>query len=39
VADVNAATEAGSKIASDKGFLVSRVVIPRPSKQLIDQLL
>ncbi len=39
VADVNAATDAGSQIASDKGFLVSKVVIPRPSRQLIDQLL
>jgi len=39
VADVNAATDAGSKIAGDKGFLVSRVVIPRPNQQLIDQLL
>jgi microcompartment protein CcmL/EutN len=39
VANVNAATEAGAAIASDKGFLVSKVVIPRPSRQLIDQLL
>ncbi len=39
VADVNAATDAGAAIASDKGFLVSKVVIPRPSQQLIDQLL
>lgn len=39
VADVEAATEAGAAIASDKGFLVSRVVIPRPHRQLIDQLL
>ena len=39
VADIMAATDAGSAIASDKGFLVSKVVIPRPSRQLIDQLL
>jgi len=39
VADVNAATQAGAAIASDKGFLVSQVIIPRPSQQLIDQLL
>ncbi len=39
VADVEAATEVGAAIASDKGFLVSKVVIPRPHRQLIDQLL
>jgi len=39
VADVEAATNAGSAIASEKGFLVSKVVIPRPHRQLIDQLL
>lgn len=39
VADVIAATDAGAAIASDKGFLVSKVVIPRPTQQLIDQLL
>ena len=39
VADIMAATEAGAAVASDKGFLVSKIVIPRPHQQLIDQLL
>jgi len=39
IADMNAAVEAGSAVASDKGFLVNRVVIPRPHKQLIDQIM
>ena len=39
VADMNSAVEAGSAVASEKGFLVNRVVIPRPSKQLIDQIM
>ncbi len=39
VADMNAAVGAGSAIASEKGFLVNRVVIPRPHKQLIDQIM
>jgi len=39
VADMNAAVEAGSAVASERGFLVNRVVIPRPNKQLIDQLM
>ncbi len=39
VAAVIAATDAGAALASDKGFLVSKVVIPRPHRQLIDQLL
>ena len=39
VADMNAAVEAGAAVASDKGFLVNKVVIPRPHKQLIDQIM
>ena len=39
VADIMAATEAGAAVASEKGFLVSKIVIPRPHQQLIDQLL
>jgi microcompartment protein CcmL/EutN len=39
VADMNAAVEAGAAVASEKGFLVNRVVIPRPHKQLIDQIM
>ena len=39
VADMNAAVDAGSAVASEKGFLVNRVVIPRPHKQLIDQIM
>lgn len=39
VADMNAAVEAGASVASEKGFLVNRVVIPRPHKQLIDQIM
>lgn len=36
VAAVKAAVAAGSDIAAEKGMLVSRVVIPRPSPQVID---
>ena len=39
VADVIAATQAGAAVASERGFLVSEVVIARPHQQLIDQLL
>ena len=39
VADMNAAVAAGAALASDKGFLVNRIVIPRPHKQLIDQIM
>jgi len=39
VADINAAVAAGSHLASEKGFLVNRVVIPRPHRQLIDQIM
>jgi microcompartment protein CcmL/EutN len=39
VADMNAAVEAGASVASEKGFLVNRVVIPRPHQQLIDQIM
>jgi microcompartment protein CcmL/EutN len=39
VADINAAVAAGSEKAADRGFLVSRVVIPRPHRQLIDQIM
>lgn len=39
VADIEAATQVGSAVASDKGFLVSKVVIPRPHRQLVDQIL
>lgn len=36
VAAVKAAVEAGSQLAADKGMLVYQVVIPRPSRQVID---
>lgn len=39
VADMNAAVEAGAAVASERGFLVNRVVIPRPHRQMIDQIL
>lgn len=39
VADINAATDAGAALAGSKGFLVSKVVIPRPHQNLVDQLL
>lgn len=39
VADMNAAVAAGAAVASEKGFLVNRVVIPRPHKQMIDQIM
>ena len=39
VADVNAAVEAGARVASEKGFLVQKVVIARPNKQLVQALL
>ncbi|MDP4125728.1 MAG: BMC domain-containing protein [Bacillota bacterium] len=39
VAAVNSAVEAGSSVASAKGMLVKKVVIPRPAKQLIESLL
>lgn len=39
VADINAAVASGSDVASEKGFLVNRVVIPRPHRQLIDQIM
>lgn len=39
VADINAAVEAGAHVASERGFLVNRVTIPRPHKQLIDQIM
>lgn len=39
VADVNAAVEVGSAVASDKGFLVQKVVIPRPHRQVVETLL
>ena len=38
VASVKAAVEEGSALASEKGLLVRQVVIPRPSKQLIERL-
>ena len=38
VADMIAAVDAGAALAGEKGFLVNRVVIPRPHRQLIDQL-
>jgi microcompartment protein CcmL/EutN len=38
VASVKAAVETGSSIASDKGLLIRKIVIPRPSKQLIESL-
>lgn len=39
VAAVKDAVERGSAIPGEKGLLVSKVVIPRPHKQLIDTLL
>lgn len=39
VADITAAVEAGAALASERGFLVNRVVIPRPHPQLIDQIM
>ncbi len=39
VADITAAVAAGAAVASEKGFLVSQVVIPRPHPQLIDQII
>ena len=38
VADINAAVAAGAALASEKGFLVGRTVIPRPHPQLIEQI-
>jgi len=38
VAAVKAAVAIGSQVAADKGFLVQDVVIPRPGKQLLAQL-
>lgn len=39
VAAVKAAVATGSQIAADKGLLVQQVVIPRPAKQLLTQLI
>jgi microcompartment protein CcmL/EutN len=39
VAAVEAGIKVGSELAGDKGMLVQRVVIPRPHKQVIEQLL
>ncbi len=39
VAAVKAAVAAGSNIASERGLLVSSIIIPRPHKQVIDSLL
>jgi len=39
VAAVNAAVEAGAKNSIDKGILVEKVVIPSPSKKLLQSLL
>jgi len=39
VAAVKAAVESGSAVAAEKGFLVSSIVIPRPSRQVVDGLL
>lgn len=39
VGAVKAAVEAGAATAADKGLLVSQIVIPAPSSQLIAQLL
>lgn len=39
VAAVKAAVATGSAIASEKGMLVYNIVIPRPHKQVIDNLL
>ena len=38
VADITAAVAAGAAVASEIGFLVNQVVIPRPHPQLIDQI-
>ncbi len=39
VAAVNASIEAGAASAGEKGFLVQRVVIPRPHDQVVNSLL
>lgn len=39
ISSINTAIEAGAAIASERGFLVQRVVIPRPHQQVIDSLL
>lgn len=38
VADINAAVEIGAALAGERGFLVNKVVIPRPHPQLVQQL-
>lgn len=38
VADMEAAVQAGATLAGEKGFLVNRVVIPRPHPQLVEQI-
>lgn len=38
VASVKAAVDVGSTVASEKGLLLRQVVIPRPAKQLIENL-
>ncbi len=39
VASVKSAVESGSELAAAKGLLVQKVVIPRPSKQILEHLL
>lgn len=39
VASVKAAVETGSAVASEKGNLVQKVVIPRPAKPLLEHLM
>ena len=39
VAAVKAAVESGSAVVAEKGFLVNSVVIPRPSRQVVEGLL
>ena len=39
VADVNAAMDVAAESASSRGFLVNKVVIPRPHQQVINSLL
>ena len=39
VADVRAGVEAGAGPVRERGLLVSQIVIPRPSRELLDEYL
>lgn len=39
ISSINTAVEVGSAVASERGFLVQRIVIARPHQQVIDSLL